>query len=142
MTGVAADIGSMAWLIGRWAGRHEADDIEEYWNAALGGVMVGTFGAVRDGHPRFYEFLTIAGEDGSLVFRFRHFDPDLTAWEDKTEPMVFDLAEIGDWQAVFRRRGTERLMTYRLDDGGHLTVAFTTPGQAPDPGDEFRFARA
>ena len=56
--------------------------------------------------------LAITEDQGSLTFRVKHFNPDMTGWEEKDETMDFLLVEVGDNEVFFdgltlRRTGTE-----------------------------------
>ena len=77
---VTGSLDGMAWLRGRWTGQHATDAFEETWSVAQHGMMLGMFRLFRDGEPRFYEILALAAEGEGLVFRFRHFDPQLLGW--------------------------------------------------------------
>ena len=44
----------------------------------------------------FYELLFLLEEEGSLSLKVRHFNPDFTAWEEKTEDVTFRLVKIED----------------------------------------------
>lgn len=136
-----AAITDMAWLTGRWAGAHRGDEIEEQWSGHAGGAMMGMFRAITDDQPRFYELITLDAEGEGLVCRFRHFDRDLTGWEEKDAPLTFDLVALTERDAVFLRRGVRRWMTYRRPDPEHLIVFFENEDEDHDPDDEFRFAR-
>jgi len=51
--------------------------------------MLGMYRLVKDGKPVFYELVTISEEKGSLVIRLKHFNPDLTGWEEKDKSQSF-----------------------------------------------------
>ena len=139
---IRADIAALAWITGRWVGSHGAEAIEETWGPALAGGMMGMFRATTDGHPRFYELITFDTEGDGLVCRFRHFNRDMTGWEEKDAPLELDLVSVREGEALFLRRGTHRWMTYRLEAPDRLTVFFENEDQGHDAEDEYRFARA
>ena len=56
--------------------------------------MPGHFRAVKDGKADLYEFVMMAEVGGSLEYRVRHFNPDMTAWEDKTTFVRFPLVAV------------------------------------------------
>jgi len=85
----AATSADMAWLAGHWTGEGLGGFVEEMWTPARNGVMLGAFRLVRDGKPAFYELMTIVEEDQSLVLRVKHFNPDMTGWEEKDETVDF-----------------------------------------------------
>ncbi len=138
---IAARIEAFGWLTGRWAGHHGSDEIEEQWSGAAGGGMIGMFRAITNGRPRFYELIALDVEGDLLVCRFRHFNRDLTGWEEKDAPLELDLVALTEQDAVFLRRGKERWMTYRREPDDRLTVFFEGPDGLHDPDDEYRFAR-
>ena len=84
-----ATIGDMAWLAGHWRGEGLGGFVEEMWTPPRDGVMLGMFRLVRDGHPEFYELMAIVEEEQSLVLRVKHFNPDMTGWEEKDETVDF-----------------------------------------------------
>lgn len=92
----AATLAQMKWLQGRWTGKALGGEVEEVWGAAQAGAMLGTFRLVRDGKPVFYEFMMLVEEQGSLVMRLKHFNPDLTGWEEKDQSEEFRLVAIED----------------------------------------------
>ena len=51
--------------------------------------MMGMYRLVRDENPAFYEFMMLADEKDSLVLRLKHFNPNLTGWEEKDKTVDF-----------------------------------------------------
>jgi hypothetical protein len=90
---VAAGISEVAWLTGRWSGEGFGGWLEEIWSPAQGGQMLATFRMLADGKPVFSEICQISEENGTLVYKVKHFNPDLTGWEDKTEYVTFHLVK-------------------------------------------------
>jgi len=97
----AASIDDLAWLSGRWLGEGFGGILEENWNPPLGGTMVATFRLVEDGQPNFYEICLIAPEANSLVYKVKHFNPDLTGWEEKDGYVTFPLVKLEPNTAYF-----------------------------------------
>ena len=97
-----------------------------------GGAMAGVFRIVRDGEVVFYEIMTLVEHDGSVELRLKHFNADLTGWEDKEEMVTFRLvrvepAAIYFGGLTFLRHGNDRLETFvaiRYDDGRLEELAF------------------
>ena len=96
-----ARIEQLSWMVGRWEGKGFGGVVEENWNPAIGGTMIGSFRLVRDGSPNFYELLVIAPEGESLVYKVKHFDPDMSAWEEKDESVSFPLVRLAQDTAYF-----------------------------------------
>jgi hypothetical protein len=66
-----------------------------------------------------YELMVMTIEDGTLSLKIRHFSPDFTAWEDKTEDVTLRLVRKDD-DALhfgiisFYRRSDDRIDAYVL----------------------------
>lgn len=96
-----ATLAEMKWMEGRWTGKALGGEVEEIWSAPQAGAMLGLFRLVRDGKPVFYELMTVVEEKGSLVLRLKHFNPDLTGWEEKDQSEEFRLVAIRDGAVHF-----------------------------------------
>lgn len=103
-----AVIEDVVWLQGSWRGQALGGDVEEIWSPPLGGSMMGSFKLVVGGVVRFYEFQTIAQVDGTLIFRLKHFNNDMTGWEEKDEVVEFKLVEVTDNKVYFNGLTIER----------------------------------
>ncbi len=122
-----AKIGDMGWLTGYWSGTGIDDDPAfETYSPATGGTILGNFAQMDSkGAIMFSEHVAISEHNGSLVLRLKHFNPDLTGWEDKTQVVSFPLVAIKPGAAYFdgltlRREGADGLVsavTVRHDDG-------------------------
>ena len=111
-----ATITDMAWLSGHWTGNALGGVSEEIWSEPRNGVMMGMYRLVRDGKPVFYEFLTLLEEQGSLMIRLKHFNPDLTGWEEKNKTVDFAFVQKTD--GVMHFDG----MAFRPEGSSSLTV--------------------
>jgi Domain of unknown function (DUF6265) len=89
-----ATLKEVAWLAGRWTGEGLGGQVEEVWTPASQGQMMGMFRLVKEAKIVFYEFITIAEHDGSLEMRIRHFNSNMTAWEEKEKFLTFKLVKI------------------------------------------------
>lgn len=104
-----AVLADVAWLAGHWQGPALGGFSEEVWTAPMGGSMMGSYKLVRDGAVVFYEILAIVEEDSSLVIRLKHFNADLTGWEEKSEVRSFPLVRITATEAFFDGMTIRRL---------------------------------
>ena len=59
------------------------------------------FKLVKDNKVQFYEICTISEENGSLMLRIKHFNPDLKGWEEKDETVDFPLVKVDGQIAYF-----------------------------------------
>ena len=85
-------LGDMAFLEGHWRGSKEMGEPEEIWLPASKGVMTGFFRWPAVQGRYVLELLTITEEDKHVVFRFKHFDPDIRPWEQTAN--VYHLTEM------------------------------------------------
>jgi hypothetical protein len=121
-----ATIEDVAWIAGAWHGEALGGLAEEIWSAPRAGTMMGMFRLIEGGQLRFYELLAIREEGESLALRLKHFNADLTGWEEKGDPITFPLVKLGDREAyfdgvTFRREG-ERLTVFVLAGAGQQTA--------------------
>lgn len=112
-----ASVNDVAWITGHWQGTGLGGVSEEYWAPPMGNAMLGMYRLVKSDGVAFYEILTIAEDAGSIVLRLKHFNPDLTGWEEKAKTVDFRLVKLGKNEAwfdglTFKRTGD--LMTIYL----------------------------
>jgi hypothetical protein len=109
-----ASLNDLAWFAGRWTGSGLGGTCEETWSAPAGGAILGTFRLIRDGRAVFYEILTFTEHEGSLLLKLKHFNPDLTGWEEKNDTVSFRLLKATSDTfyfdgLTFRRDGADEL---------------------------------
>mgnify|MGYP000474719007 CR=1 FL=1 len=93
-TAPPATLEDAAWLVGSWDGECFGERCEEVWNAPSAGSMVGMFKLFGDDGVRFYELLLLVVEDDTLVLKVKHFSPDFSAWEEKSDYVSFRLVDV------------------------------------------------
>ena len=114
-----ATLADVGWLAGHWVGDGLGGVSEETWSPAGGGAMMGTYRLLKDGKPVFYEFLLLLEENGTLVLKLKHFNPDFSGWEEKTGFVTFKLVAV-EPRAVhfdglsYLREGDDELRIYLL----------------------------
>ena len=86
-----ANLAELSWLVGQWQGPGiSGAPSQETWSTELGGLMAGSFvQGDGKGGVMFSEFMQIAPDGDSLVVRLKHFNADLTGWEEKDKSVVF-----------------------------------------------------
>lgn len=79
------------WITGRWVGPGFGGSFEEVWSEPdANGDLMGMFRySDTAGVVQFYEFW-ILNETG---MKLRHFNPDFTAWEEKSDYVDFEMIE-------------------------------------------------
>ncbi|MEG3170705.1 DUF6265 family protein [Sphingomonas sp. ZB1N12] len=128
----AASIDSLAWLEGSWHGPGLGGDATEVYAAPEAGQITGHFTQTQKGEVAFYELIQIVPVGRSLAYRLRHFNADLTGWEDKTgKPESFPLVAMEKDAVHFdgltmRRLGPNRIDVWvRIDGKAPREVLFS-----------------
>ena len=132
-----ASLAQMDWLVGQWSGDGiGGNPAMESWLPPTGSVMVGTFlQQGEDGEIQFTEHLYLMEEEGTLVLRLKHFNADLTGWEEKDDMLSFRLVAIEPCAAYFRaltlrcadadKPGEGLVAAVRMSSGNELLFNFT-----------------
>ena len=133
-----ASVAEAAWLAGQWSGEGIGGaEAHESWLPPSGDTMVGTFvQETPEGGIMFTEHMYLMEHEGSLVVKLKHFNPDLTGWEDKDGMVTFRLISAEPCAHYFNA------LTYRCDGDGGLVVAVRMKSDKPEPQELiFRFKR-
>lgn len=104
-----ATLKHVEWMTGHWKGEAFGGITEEIWSPPLGGTMMFSFKLVAEGIVSFYELGHIREADGTLLFQLKHFDGDLSAWEEKDETVDFRLVKIDGNRVYFDDFTLERI---------------------------------
>ncbi len=133
----------LSWMSGTWHTQQGADDLVEIWSEPLGDSMMGVFRWVKSGKVWIYELVTISQDDDQVVFRLRHFDRKLVAWEEKNESLTYTMTTQGDREVIFENpeRQAPRRFVYRLEGKDTLIVRVEGYSKGKLDVDEFRFQR-
>ncbi len=110
-----ATLSDVAWIAGSWEGLAFGGQVQEVWAPPLGDSMMCAFKLVVDGKVEFYALCQIKEENGSLVLRLKHFNGDLTAWEEKDETVDFRLVKIKRNIAYFDGFTVERVSRDKIN---------------------------
>ncbi len=132
-----ADLSQMDWLVGQWSGEGIGGaPAMESWLPPTGGTMIGTFVQETEGGAiMFTEHMYLMEEAGSVVLRLKHFNADLTGWEEKDEMLTFRLVAVEPCAAYFNALtlrcadadapGVGLVAAVRMQSGGELLFQFT-----------------
>lgn len=96
-----ASLTDIAWLAGSWKGEAFGGITEEIWSPPLGNSMMCVFKLVANGTISFYEIVTIVEENETLILRLKHFNADLTGWEERNEVKEFKLVKVEEERIYF-----------------------------------------
>ncbi len=127
----SAKLSAVAWLAGSWEGEAFGGQVQETWSPPLGDSMMCAFKLVVDGKVQFYELCQIREENGSLVLRLKHFNGDLTGWEEKNDTVEFRLVKVEKDKVYFEGFTIEKITEDKInmhvmigDAGKESEVAF------------------
>lgn len=114
--GPPARLADLGWIVGSWEGEGIAGaSATEVWSPAAAGQIPGHFRQLKpDGSVLFYELLALVEKDGSLALRLKHFNADLTGWEEKAVVREFPLIKVtrDTWEfsgITYQREGPRRM---------------------------------
>lgn len=113
--GEKATVADMAWLAGYWTGTGLGGVSEEMWSKPNAGVMVGTYRLIKEGKPVFYEMCWIVETEGTIALRLKHFNPDLTGWEEKDKTVDFKFVKADGKRMLFSGLTFERASDNELN---------------------------
>jgi hypothetical protein len=122
-----ASIEELNWMVGYWTGPGLGGECEEVWLPAKDGHMIGTFRFWADGKLVFSEFMNLVQDGESVAMKLKHFNPDLSGWEEREEWTTFRLIELKDQTAFFHgmtitRKGDKMTIELALTDGGRRQI--------------------
>lgn len=93
MTSPDASLNNIEWLAGHWKGEAFGGIAEEIWSPPLDGSMMFSFRLLDKGAVSFYEFGHLLETDGTLILQLKHFDANLSGWEERDENIDFKLVK-------------------------------------------------
>lgn len=110
-----ATLADIDWIAGHWTGSALGGQVEEIWSPPLGGSMMGSFKLVQEEKVIFYEIITIAEIDDTLILRLKHFDSQLRGWEEKDETVDFKLVKVTPDKVFFDGLTFERINEQQIN---------------------------
>ena len=110
-----ASLEDISWIAGYWQGDALGGKVEEIWSMPMGGSMMGSFKLVANNVVQFYELETISEENGSLLLKVKHFNRDLTGWEEKDKSVEFRLVKITENKVFFDELTFERISVNQIN---------------------------
>ncbi len=119
----------LVFLSGHNRGEKDGGIIDEHWSEVGGNSLIGMFRYIQQGKVQMYEFLAIEETPEGPVLRLRHFNPGLTAWEEKDQVYSYPLISWKRGEAVFERADKGSKMIFRLTSPGTLEVALERAGK-------------
>lgn len=116
-------ISSLHWVAGYWRGTGLGGDCDELWLPAEDNSMVGIFRYLRDGSLVFSEYMHLVEENGRLYLKLKHFNRDLSPWEEKEKWTTFKFIKTEGQTAyfsgiTFHREGNKMILRLALNRNG------------------------
>jgi len=118
----APEIADFTFLAGFWKGTGFGGVSEEMWMPGADGSMFGIFKQSSAAGITFTEFMEITRVGEEFVLRLKHFNPDFTGWEEKTDYVTFRL------QSVSPNKGVFNGLSYTLVAGNTLRIELRLRG--------------
>jgi hypothetical protein len=127
-----AALNDLGWIAGAWVGEGIAGPAREVYSPPMGRTIAGHFVQTKGDGIMFYEILSIAQVGPTITYRLKHFNPDLTGWEEKNKVVEFRfVGREGDtWYfdgLTIRRVGPDEMhaiVKVRHDDGKAEELTF------------------
>mgnify|MGYP001462191733 CR=1 FL=1 len=135
--GQSPGTGSLAqldWLEGYWKGTGLGGDCDEIWMPATDNSMAGIFRFAMDGQIVFTEYMVIEAQGESLTLRLKHFNRDLSPWEEKDHWTEFKLVKTEGQTAWFHG------LTYHRE-GNELTIFLSLKSDGVASIEKFSFVK-
>ena len=129
-----ATLEDVAWLQGYWTGTGLGGEVDELWMPAKDNSMTGVFRLLMNNQLIFSEYMFIEDLNGTLSIKLKHFNKDLTAWEEKEKWTEFKLVKIEGQKAWFNGLTYER-------KGDELTIYLNMTSQGVTRVETFNFRR-
>ena len=95
-------ISQLNWLSGNWKGKGLGGDCEELWMPVNDNSMQGVFRFYENKKLQFTEYMHLIQEaDSTLSIKLKHFNADLSPWEEKEKWITFKLIKVENQTAYF-----------------------------------------
>ena len=91
-----SDLDALRWVAGEWQGDGPTGRVDAFWLPPGAGTLVGVLRRIREGRVLGYALSTVTEGDGSLVLRFKRFDPRLTGRESPEPATTRRLVSLSD----------------------------------------------
>jgi len=126
----------ISWITGDWIGDGFGGVSYETWTEPIAGIILCTYRHVSEGTNNFFELIPVSEDDkGSLVMKLRHFNPNMTAWEDKEGQLVWEMTEITDTSVTFGP------CTYKLIEKDKMEISLIMNNDGMVETEVFNFKR-
>lgn len=94
-------LSELTWLTELWTGEGLGGTCDEIWMPQVDNAMQGIFRYSKDGKVVFTEYMIIEQLDSNISLKLKHFNKDLSPWEEKDKWIIFQLIKIEGTTAYF-----------------------------------------
>jgi len=120
-------IQDLKWIAGYWEGTGLGGQCEELWFPPADNSMIGTFRFFMEGVLIFSEYMHIIEEDGKIFLKLKHFNRDLSPWEEKETWTIFPFIKSEGQTAyfdglTFQREGDEMVLLLSMGSNGEKRI--------------------
>lgn len=115
----------LAWLQGYWVGTGLGGQVDELWLPPMDNSMIGTFRLKMDSTLVFSEYFAIEELEGRLTLKLKHFNKDLSPWEEKDQWTEFKFIKSEGQTAWF-----SGLTYHRIENTLYVYLRLTQNGQS------------
>ena len=125
----------LSWIAGYWKGTGLGGVCDEIWLPQADNSMIGIFRYFVEDKLIFSEYMHIVEEDGEISLKLKHFNRDLSPWEEKENWTIFPFIKSEGQTAYF-----EGLTFQRNGDEMVLYLSLTTDGKSKI--EEFKYKKS
>jgi len=95
------DINQFNWLAAHWIGTGLGGQCDELWLPAVDNTMQGVFRFHINNKIIFTEYMVLEKLDDNFYLKIKHFNKDLSTWEEKNEWTIFPFIKLDKETAYF-----------------------------------------
>lgn len=126
-------LSSLEWIIGKWYGENDENEMEEDWHPIMGDAMPGWFRWKKGDSIFLYEFMLFQQVENNVVLKIKHFDSKLVGWEEKESWVEYQAWSATQNKIILRatdakhtpwmiyERKDSKLIVIFVDISGHQT---------------------
>jgi|688.fasta_scaffold07456_17 hypothetical protein len=99
---IAVNINQFNWLAAHWKGSGLGGQCDELWLPAIDNTMHGVFRFHMYNNIIFTEYMVLEKLEDNIYLKIKHFNKDLSPWEDKNDWTIFPFIKLEKEAAYFK----------------------------------------
>lgn len=96
------NINEFNWLSAHWKGTGLGGQCDELWLPAVDNALHGIFRFSMENKIIFTEYMVLEKLEDNIYLKIKHFNRDLSAWEEKDEWTIFPFIKLENEIAYFK----------------------------------------